>query len=689
MATNPVHYQGPLAAYLEDVGEAESLDDFESASVRRPLVRAQTAPCNGNIRMRPQSQRGASQRTLITANQASSRRSRFQALFETAMSPRLSPRESARFVDKFRYIICTSQLLSDNIVASDVVRKTTSRDGLTSFQFADGQQGQWDSRRAAKHWMGSGGCIILVSILVTWAVRKPGRGLPPTAKASAAVAVSLLVALYLYAQSRRAYSRYLHTRAAAYCQSMVSCCQTFDSTTFKIINLIQDVELLSRGFGIGSVVPPIARMEVNSRQRRCHRLRVALVSALNLSYTANNRACIALEPMTNMRDFNKLSDVYNIILNDEEDDLSILCDDADSIAYLKALFHRLHNRRRKLLCCLLAIQADGRPGNARIWRSVLNQLRSLSDLMHNLSNQLIEALEDDFHTLDPNQIAPPSNSAQIPHEDRHRSQARGINNLSQTLRRTQAKMYILREESNRMHSQPALDPRLKDDLIGHYDSLGSDLHALLAEWQEGRRAISGNPSQEIPESDQIVMSQRPRLQDPIDLASDIETDSVLIRPNSLGFWGPRMSIYNPAMLDTTGFTPLEEALREEIYEGDTIVEARAEPAAQKSRAERIAIMRQERELKQAKSEERRLQQRTRENLQGELKDVLVQRGRRPLGLRLSVHNMRYPVHDIEVRKPIESVMSPPLDNGERKVSTASEQSTGTVDSGIGSTVYNY
>lgn len=685
MMLERVQYRGPLASYLEDTDETVTLEDYEDTSVRQPFHRAQTMPIPDSTRIRPEIRRELTHRTLLTADHASSRQSRFQALFETAMSPRLTPRESARFIDRFRYIICTSQLLTESVLASEV--KRPSSDGLIDFKFADGLQGQWDSRRAAKHWMGSGGCVVLVSILITWAMRRPERGLPPTARASAALAASLLASLYLYAQSRRAYSRYLHSRAATSVHSMVSHCQTFDATIFRMIGLIQEVELLSRGYKIGAVLPPVARIEVNSKQRRCLRLRMALVSALNLAYTAYARACVVLDPLASRRDYNKLSDVYNLIMNDDDDDLSVLCDEADSIAYLKVLFHKMHARRRRLLCYLLAIQADGRPGNAGTWRSVVDQLSILSGLMQNLSIQLVETLEDDSHTLDTNQMASLATATGQHCEDRQRTQARGINNLSQTLRRAQAKMYILREEFSRMLGQSPLETTAREELISHYDSLGSDLHALLAEWQEGRQAIAAQHVAGQQKLARIATREASQASEPFDLASDVDSESVLIRPNSLGFWGPRMSIYNHGQLDAAGFMPLEEALREEVYEGDTIVEPKRVTRPQQTRAERIAIMRQERELKQARSEERRLQQEARQSFQGELKDVLVQRGRRPLGLRLSVHNIRLPQESPQ-RTP-DSVISPPFDNGERKVSTASEQSAATIDSGLGSSICNY
>ena len=553
--TEPIMHDGPVDSYLTEVCP-------RTPTKNRP-VRTKFTPTH---------------RPLITADYASSTHSRFQALFSTALSPRLSPRENARFIDRFRYVICTSQLLSENIVS-------TQHNKLK----ADvSEQEGWDTRKAAKYWMGSGGCVLLLSVIITWAMKSDRL----KERRLSTLVLSLLLALYLYAQSRRAYTRLLHSKAAALIQSAVLHCQNFDSATCKVINLIQEVELISRGYQIGSVLPPIARIEANSRHRRCMRLRTTLVSSLNLVYSAYNRASTHLEQITNTRDFNKLSDVYNIIVNDD-DDVSLLCDESDSIAYIKTLFHQVHSRRRKLLCCLLAVQADGRPGNIVVWKAVCEQLQTISDLMANLSSQLEESLVDE-HELNPNQIAP----------DAQRNQQRTINNLSQTLRRTQAKMYILREESSRILQQPDLATGTREELLTNYDSLEADLHALLADWQEGRRMLQTADSE--PSS-------------PYE-SEDFDSKTVVIR-DSIGFWGPRI------IHDTPPTAPIDTL--EEVFEGESL------PAASRpsiTRAERIAIMRQEREIKQARTMERLQQQKTRESLQGELKDVL---GRRPLGLRIN------------------------------------------------------
>ncbi|CCG81672.1 Putative uncharacterized protein [Taphrina deformans PYCC 5710] len=598
------------------------------------------------------------------------------------MSPKLSPREASRFVDRFRYIICTSQLLSETLALSEYDKKSH---GIVTLQLDDGGQGRWDTRKAAKYWMGSGGCVLLVSLLISWALRAPERGISAKARDTATLTLTLLMALFLYAQSRRSYTRLLHSQAATYIQSTVSHCQKFDSITCTFIGLIQEVELVSRGYRIGAVLSPIARIEANARHRRCVRLRTALVSALNLVFTANGRACSVLDQLTSLRDYNKLSDVYNIILTDE-DDLSLLCDEADSVAYLKALFQQVHARRRKLLCCLLAIQADGRPGNTRVWRVVVEQLRTISGLMANLVKQLENTLEEDSHVLDPNQLSIPDVPATNDRvTDTRRHQARSINMLSQSLRRTQAKMYILREESSRILQQPDIEPEARSELLDHYDSLGSDLHALLADWQEGRQRLTTQDSTRPPSDSTAVESCEQGISEAP--ADEIEVEALLIRPDSLGFWGPRMSVYQDIAENGTMFTPIEDALREEVYEADNAANPAPVPSTRMTRVERIAQMRREREIKQAKSEERRKQQEARLNLHGELRDVLGHRSRRPSGLRLSVHNIQR--SSFAQSSQFQGIDSPPLADGSRKVSTASQQSANTMNSGLGSSISSH
>lgn len=75
-----------------------------------------------------------------------------------------------------------------------------------------------------------------------------------------------------------------------------------------------------------------------------------------------------------------------------------------------------------------------------------------------------------------------------PSKDHLRAQFRRLNSLSQGVRALHAKMHIVSEEShaNLEHADPA---DFEATLLAQYDSVGSDLRALLQEWEAGKAAL--------------------------------------------------------------------------------------------------------------------------------------------------------------------------------------------------------
>lgn len=71
-----------------------------------------------------------------------------------------------------------------------------------------------------------------------------------------------------------------------------------------------------------------------------------------------------------------------------------------------------------------------------------------------------------------------------------RSQMRQFGNLSRGIRGLQAKMRLLRDESNVAldHSDEVLESGT--NVIAQYDSIGADLKGLMQEWEEGRAALA-------------------------------------------------------------------------------------------------------------------------------------------------------------------------------------------------------
>ena len=66
---------------------------------------------------------------------------------------------------------------------------------------------------------------------------------------------------------------------------------------------------------------------------------------------------------------------------------------------------------------------------------------------------------------------------------------RKISNLSQGIRSLQAKMRLLRDESDKALNESDETSASRDRLITQYDSIGVDLKDLINEWEKGRIAL--------------------------------------------------------------------------------------------------------------------------------------------------------------------------------------------------------
>lgn len=71
-----------------------------------------------------------------------------------------------------------------------------------------------------------------------------------------------------------------------------------------------------------------------------------------------------------------------------------------------------------------------------------------------------------------------------------RGQMRKLGNLSQGIRGLQAKMRLLRDESDRFLEEADEASESKNSLVAQYDSIGADLKVLMQEWEQGRAALA-------------------------------------------------------------------------------------------------------------------------------------------------------------------------------------------------------
>ena len=67
---------------------------------------------------------------------------------------------------------------------------------------------------------------------------------------------------------------------------------------------------------------------------------------------------------------------------------------------------------------------------------------------------------------------------------------RKLGNLSQGIRGLQAKLRLLRDESDRFLEDTDEASECRNNLVAQYDSIGTDLRDLMHEWEQGRAALA-------------------------------------------------------------------------------------------------------------------------------------------------------------------------------------------------------
>ena len=303
--------------------------------------------------------------------------------------------------------------------------------------------------------------------------------------------LALIVSAYILLQ--RQYTRFIRSLTLEAASTMVTTLLSFESAASAASMLIQEVEVVSRGYRISSPLPPASRLDGYQNQtRRCARLRRALRSSLDTLLVPHAKAYISLQPLVVENDLEQYHEIYDLSRGDvdEAEELSSgkIDDygDPESLKSLKIKLHKLHNMRKLYLCSLLAIDANISTAPARA---------VLTETMQSLSNEAAAAAssldtilsEEERFTLP----TTPKHSS-TPSRERTKCQIRKFTALSQGLRGLQAKMQILREESDKALNSSDDVSDLGATLLDEYDAIGSDLKSLIQEWEDGRAALTTN-----------------------------------------------------------------------------------------------------------------------------------------------------------------------------------------------------
>lgn len=241
-----------------------------------------------------------------------------------------------------------------------------------------------------------------------------------------------------------------------------------------------------------SPLPPISRIEEKGQGRRCQRMRRTLRAAFADVVPILVEQCGTLKQLIQEDDLEKYLDVYEISNPDlQEASLGYSAsefEDAETLKALRIMQYRLSTLRRVYLCSLLALEADGGKPDFTRWSAVVDSMQALARPAGQWSEKFhrILAEEEQFIIPSPNRIAP------TPGKEKIRNSVRKLSGLSQGIRGLQAKMQVLREETNKSLEDTEDVQDLGHHLMSQYESIGADLKSLMQAWEAGKTALALN-----------------------------------------------------------------------------------------------------------------------------------------------------------------------------------------------------
>lgn len=308
------------------------------------------------------------------------------------MHARIGRGDNERFLEQFGYVIVASQLLNEHSApsyssAADVVSAAQPSD-LPSLSTTFGLYGALVTATTS----------FLIAYLLHWGRSKTGFGLDPRRVGILLVLVPVL-GISFYTFAKRQWLKYLRHQAVEAAGTFIGNAQGFDSAASASVVFIQEVELVSRGYRMydtpqcpdvsftdsifrSTPLPPISRLEDQVQTRRCVRLRKTVSDCFWSMLQRYIQSKNTLRPLTDEENLAKYYDIYDLAIEDLESIESTLAsrslDDQYSLRALRDLFGKLYSARKSVLCCLLALSADGGGSDIARWSSALEEMRELT-----------------------------------------------------------------------------------------------------------------------------------------------------------------------------------------------------------------------------------------------------------------------------------------------------------------------
>ncbi|KAL8943132.1 MAG: hypothetical protein Q9216_001262 [Gyalolechia sp. 2 TL-2023] len=339
-----VFEDSPLALYLQGKGEKVDNEWTQKDTVIKqpnsPLQPSAFAPQGfpaHSRRRRPKPPR------LLNLERPLSKGAiaRLHRTCSSALDAKLGWAENGRFLERFRYTIIASQLLNDRYNPGIYKRHITS-----SRPEADCLDTDKDVRVAAFSWLGLASTALAAFVLV-WSIHWTRDAARSTTRIwslvlTPAVALTVCSVFYVYFRSKRLH--WIRSQAVESASTLVEGAQNLDAVVSASINLIQEIELVYRGY------------------------RMAFEETKSLAVEADLEKYYDIYEISRseMQEAEEFQNMHAVDLGD------------DTLKAFKIGLYKLYLARKLFYCSLLALGADGGKVDSAKWLSATKTMDTLT-----------------------------------------------------------------------------------------------------------------------------------------------------------------------------------------------------------------------------------------------------------------------------------------------------------------------
>ncbi|ERF72207.1 hypothetical protein EPUS_02094 [Endocarpon pusillum Z07020] len=488
----------PLGEYLEGHGEAfpdfQTTEDDSKESLNKPSFAPSWPLLPAHFPM---------QKFLSTSLILPRRRSKTEKALQNICSAAIGVPTSAskHFLEQFRYPIVASSLLAHEAK----IPVDTAASNLVEPQEAL----QYSMNKSVS--LQGAAVTIWISFLTVWMLHwvetQSSTSTRYWFKFCVLSVLMLGLAIGIFRHARRSISLQIRHDPMQALLDLVTNCHALDQVMRSALSLIQEAEIVSRGYEISNSPPPISRIDPRGSDRRCLIVRRGLACVICSTIQRYLEAHSAIVPFIDRTDMQRYHDLYELAPQDYQDMMqgrpTDFEEDPKSLRGLKLALERVFIARQILLCDLLALPPESPIAECERWSVISSEIRDLSGFIDRTATFIENLITDEANRIRADQlrarfrdIAQPGeglasdmNPPTTPGKQKTQAQLRRLNEISESIQNLYTRMLVVQNEAHDLASNTETSADITSVLANQYDLLGRELRSLMSEWEHGRNTM--------------------------------------------------------------------------------------------------------------------------------------------------------------------------------------------------------